>query len=208
MISANEDLRLNARMQLTGNWRTPIIVTFLHMLLTSAVSAIPKVGGFITLFISGPLYVGACMYFLRFSRDEKPDYNVLFLGFNRYVKTTGLYLWNALWISLWMLLLIVPGVIKAISYSMSFYIMADNPEVGIKEAVNISKRITMGYKSKIFSLGVSFIGWALLSALTLGVGFLWLGPYVQTTMAHFYAELKAEAVANGIFEDTVTQDPA
>ena len=115
----------------------------------------------------------------------------------------ALYLWSALWIFLWSLLLIIPGIIKAISYSMSFYILAENQQIGVREALNISKRITMGYKGRIFMLWLSFIGWAILACVTFGIGFLWLMPYIQITFANLYKELKAEAIANNRFNSSL-----
>ncbi len=86
---------------------------------------------------------------------------------------------------------------------MSFYILAENPQLGAREALNISKRITMGYKGRIFMLGLSFIGWAILACITLGIGFLWLVPYIQISFANLYKELKAEAVANNRFNSSL-----
>ena len=79
------------------------------------------------------MLVTGLIFAIRFSREEKPEVGVLFEGFNNFGPALGLYLWNALWVCLWMLLLIIPGFIKSISYSMSFYILADNPKIGVRE---------------------------------------------------------------------------
>ena len=197
MLSMNSELRLKARRQLNGNWGTPILVCFLYFVVACVASVIPALGPIISLLITGPLVIGLILFAIRFSREEKPEVGVLFEGFNNFGPALGLYLWNALWVCLWMLLLIIPGFIKSISYSMSFYILADNPKIGVRNAMNISKVITNGYKGKIFLLGLSFIGWALLACLTLGIGLLWLAPYIQVTFANFYNDLKTETVANG-----------
>ncbi len=84
----------------------------------------------------------------------------------------------------------IPGIVAALSYSQAFYILAENPGIGALEAIRISKRMMYGYKGKLFLLYLSFIGWAILSALTLGIGYLWLIPYVSTTLANFYEEVK------------------
>jgi len=91
-----------------------------------------------------------------------------------------------IFVLLWSLLLIVPGIIAAFRYSMSFYILADNPDMGIMEAINESKRMMRGNKWKFFCLNLSFIGWAILGVLTLGIGYLWLTPYIEVTMIAFY----------------------
>lgn len=197
MLPVNAELRLKARTQLKGNWGTPILACFLMFVIAMVGGVIPFLGYFISLVISGPLALGLILYFLKFSRDEKPPVSTIFEGFNNFGKALGLYLWTVLWVILWMLLLIVPGIIKAISYSMSFYILADNPNIGVKKALKLSIAITEGYKGRLFMLGLSFIGWAILAILTLGIGMLWLTPYMQATFVNFYTELKAETIANG-----------
>jgi uncharacterized membrane protein len=95
---------------------------------------------------------------------------------------------------LWMLLLIIPGIIAAISYSLTFYIIADDDTIKPMEAIDKSKQMMDGYKWKYFFLALRFLGWALLCILTLGIGFLWLIPYVQVTFAKFYDDVKANQI--------------
>jgi uncharacterized membrane protein len=99
-----------------------------------------------------------------------------------------------LFILLWTLLLIIPGIIAAISYSMTFYILADDNSIGAMDAIDKSKKMMDGYKWKCFCLGLRFLGWALLCILTLGIGFLWLMPYMQVSMAKFYDDVKANSL--------------
>jgi uncharacterized membrane protein len=99
-----------------------------------------------------------------------------------------------LFILLWTLLLIIPGIIAAISYSMTFYILADDNSIGAMDAIDKSKKMMDGYKWKYFCLGLRFLGWALLCILTLGIGFLWLMPYMQVSMAKFYDDVKANSL--------------
>ena len=91
---------------------------------------------------------------------------------------------------LWALLLIIPGIIAAIAYSQTFYILAEDDTIGSMDALRKSKEMMIGYKWKYFCLGLRFIGWALLCVLTLGIGFLWLSPYIQVSYAKFYEDLK------------------
>lgn len=199
MVAFNNELRAKAREQLKGKWGTPILVCFLYGIITGLISLVPGIGGIASLIITGPLTLGLVIFALKFSNGETAEVNTLFDGFSNFVTALGLHLWMVLWIFLWSLLLIIPGIVKSIGYSMSFYILAENPQLGAREALNISKRITMGYKGRIFMLGFSFIGWAILACLTLGIGFLWLVPYIQIAFANLYNELKAEAVANNRF---------
>jgi uncharacterized membrane protein len=86
--------------------------------------------------------------------------------------------------------LIVPGIIAAFRYSMAFYILKDHPEISPMEAIRRSKEMMVGQKWRYFVLNLSFIGWALLCILTLGIGFLWMHPYISVTNSHFYDELR------------------
>ena len=203
MVAFNNELRAKAKAQLKGKWGTPILVCFLYWLISGAISFVPGIGSIASLILAGPLSLGLVIFALKFSNEEPAEVSNLFDGFNNFISAMALYLWSALWIFLWSLLLIVPGIIKSISYSMSFYILAENPQINVREALNISKRITMGYKGRIFMLGLSFIGWAILACITLGIGFLWLVPYIQIAFANLYKELKAEAVANNRFNSSL-----
>lgn len=99
---------------------------------------------------------------------------------------------SGIYIILWMFLLIIPGIIKAYSYSMAPYIVKDNPEIGADAAIRESMKMMKGYKMKLFLLDLSFIGWAILALLTLGLGLILLEPYMYSARAVFYEELKAE----------------
>ena len=112
-----------------------------------------------------------------------------FSGFKNFGKSIGLFFWQLLWVFLWTLLFIIPGIIKSYSYCMSFYILADHPEITVREALNESKRMTQGHKMDLFILQLSFIGWGILATLTFGIGYFWLIPYMQVTMANTYKKL-------------------
>ena len=83
---------------------------------------------------------------------------------------------------------------------MQMYLLADNPNLGVKKALTISKLITNGYKWKLFVLDLSFIGWYLLGVLSLGIGFLWIGPYWSITRINAYHFIKTDALAKGIIK--------
>lgn len=205
MMSINSRLRENARIQLEGKWAKPILFGFLYIFFAAVPSLITLIGKshpyissaievLVSVLIAGPLVVGADMFALRFKRGEEPGVTVLFEGFKHFGATLGLYLWYSLWVLIWSLLFIIPGLIKSISYSMCFYVMADNPQIGIKDALNISKKITKGYKGKIFAFNLIFMAWILLAALSLGIGFFWLIPYMQISYANLFDELKNESI--------------
>ena len=98
---------------------------------------------------------------------------------------------------LWTLLFIIPGIIKAFSYAMSPYILEENPELSANEAIDRSRAMMKGHKFDLFWLYLSFIGWGFLCIFTLGIGLLWLMPYMQTAEAAFYEDVKAEYELTG-----------
>ncbi len=98
---------------------------------------------------------------------------------------------------LWTLLLIIPGIIAALGYAMTFFILADNPDMEGLSAITKSKELMRGHKWRLFCLGCRFIGWSLLGVLSLGVGFLWIVPYFQTCLTISYEDLKRQAGAAG-----------
>ena len=114
----------------------------------------------------------------------------IFEGFQNFKSAVGAYLLMLLFIFLWMLLLIIPGIIAAFSYSMTFYILADDPSISPMDAIDKSKAMMKGKKWKYFLLNLRFLGWALLCLLTFGIGFLWLIPYIQVSIAKFYDDIK------------------
>lgn len=106
-----------------------------------------------------------------------------------------------LYIFLWSLLFIIPGIIKAYSYSQTFYIKAENPNIPASRAIELSKIMMEGHKGQLFYLHLSFIGWSILSALTLNIlGIVYVFPYYYAALAFAYEEIKADAIARGIFD--------
>jgi uncharacterized membrane protein len=198
MKTENKKLMQMARESLKGNWGIAIAGFLIYFLLTSAPHMdsrvappfIVAIAGIGSLFIAGPLALGISIYTLSISRKQEIKLGQIFRGFKIYWKATGTYLLMLLFTLLWTLLLIVPGIIAAISYSMTFYILADDHSIGANEAIDMSKKMMYGYKWKYFCLCLRFLGWFLLCILTLGVGFLWLFPYIQVSIAKFYDNIK------------------
>lgn len=117
------------------------------------------------------------------------NYSDLFSQFSRLGAGFAMQFLRWLFVFLWTLLFIIPGIIASYSYSMTAYIMVDHPEYSALEAITESKKMMRGHKWRLFCLHFSFIGWYLLSALTWGIGLLWLNPYVEAANAAFYKEL-------------------
>ena len=102
----------------------------------------------------------------------------------------------------WSLLFIIPGIVKGFSYAMTPFILDEYPELTPVEAIHRSRMMMRGHKFDLFYLSLSFIGWGLLGILTLGIGYLWLTPYMSTTMASFYEDVKAQYLAGLDSADT------
>lgn len=178
---------------LNGRWGLAIGVFVLLTLPGLLAGNIPCVGPIGVLLIEGALALGAARFFLAYARRTAADVALAFSGFTLFGKTLLTYVLVSIFVLLWMLLLIIPGLIKALSYSMVWFIMADNPEIEPMEAIDRSMKMMDGRKWKYFCLQWRFFGWALLAILTLGIGFLWLVPYIQTSNAHFYEDVKRRA---------------
>lgn len=189
-MPTNRQLRGVARETLKGNWLYAVLCTLLYTAVVSVCGSIPLAG----LLVVGPLGFGMSIAFLRFVRGETSGEDLVtkpFEVFNHYGRTLGASLLVFLFVMLWSLLLIVPGIVKGLSYAMTPYILHDNPEMSARECIRQSQKMMDGYKMKFFLLQLSFIGWFLLCCITMGIGFLWLQPYIITTEAKFYEELKA-----------------
>jgi len=137
--------------------------------------------------------ISFAMIYLNLIKSIKPQIADIFKGFNVFGKATLLGILMSVFTALWSMLFVIPGIIKAISYSMAPYILAENQTMTAKEALNESKRITKGNKMNLFILGLSFIGWILLGGITLGIAFIYITPYMEATMANAYIKIKEQA---------------
>ena len=159
-------------------------------------------GSVAILLLSGPLTIGQNYFFIMnvLGRESEATLGAAFrAAFTNYGRKLGGSLWMALFIFLWTLLFFIPGIIKSFSYAMTPYILADCPNVKARDALKLSMRIMAGHKWELFVFELSFIGWALLSALTAGIlDIFYVGPYVQSATATYYLEVREEALRNGV----------
>jgi uncharacterized membrane protein len=115
-------------------------------------------------------------------------------GYMNVVKTVFI---KNIYIVLWSMLFLIPGIIKTFEYFMVEYILAENPHMDSARAIEISRQMTQGQKMDMFILGLSFIGWILLSVMSCGIGFLFLTPYMEATYAELYTVLREKAILEG-----------
>ena len=189
-IKTNSNIRLSTREQLKGNWGTAILLCLIFSIICGLPSYIPYFGGIIGILVSGPLTLGLSICFLKLVRYEHFIFENLFDGFKNFSTALIAQLLILIFVFLWSLLLLIPGIMASYRYSMVFYILCDNPEISAMEALNRSKEMMIGSKWKLFCLHLSFIGWGLLGILTLGIGYLWLTPYIYGSVANFYDNIK------------------
>lgn len=186
----NTELMQSARESLKGKWGLAIGTFIIYSLLMGAAGSIKSPASLISLLIGGPFALGAATFSLNLSRGNDARLEQIFQGFNRFSTALGAYLLMLLYVILWTLLLIIPGIIAALSYSMTFYIISDDQSIKAEDALKKSKTMMQGYKLKLFYLGLWFFLLALGCILTLGIGFFWLIPFINVSMAKFYDDIK------------------
>ena len=211
MIKKNSELLKEARESLTGRWGIAIGTFLVYIIIISSLqgggykyqSTVDSDQGFsyaysyaysftslIYLIVAGPFALGIAIFSLNLARKMEARFEQIFDGFRNFKTSFIAYLLTILFIFLWSLLLIIPGIIAALSYAMTFFIIADDESIEPMAAIDKSKKMMYGYKLQLFYLSLRFFGLALLCILTLGIGFLWLIPYTYVTMAKFYDAIK------------------
>lgn len=153
----------------------------------------------IKLLIVYPMEIGKNNFFMGIREEEKTLDSLIFIYKSGQLKNTILTMFmKGLFQFLWSLLLVIPGIIKAYEYRMIPYILSENPEISRQRAFEISKVMMKGSKWNTFVLDLSFLGWQILSGLTIGIlGIFYVNPYVQSTNAELYAYLREDALKNG-----------
>ena len=145
--------------------------------------------GAVYFFLGSVVSVGYSKFNLELTDGETPKIKTLFAYFKNWSTAVVATLLTGIFVFLWSLLFIIPGIVAAYSYAMVPYILAENPGISAKDAINESKRIMRGNRWRLFCLHFSFIGWELLCILTCGFGFIVLAPYMAAADAAFYRDL-------------------
>lgn len=169
-------------------------VLFIGIIIVAAL-----IGFVIKLLIIYPIEIGKNNFFMGIREEEKTLDSLIFVYKSGQLKNTIITMFmKGLFQTLWTLLFIIPGIIKAYEYRMIPYILSENPEISRKRAFEISKQMMKGNKWNTFVLDLSFLGWQILSGLTIGIlGIFYVNPYVQGTNAELYAYLREDALKNG-----------
>ena len=202
-MKSNQEYKNRAIASLEGKWAKAAIATLIVGLITGGLPdliSLPFSGEQLTsVSIQGiwtlltlPLGWGLAVFFLNLIREENIDYERLFDGFKDYIRIFLAEFLMGIATLIGFALFIIPGIILACGLAFTEFILKDYKEMSAMDALKCSWEMTKGHKTKIFWLGLSFIGWFILSLLTLCIGLLFLCPYYEATFAHLYEDIKAE----------------
>lgn len=196
------DYRSLARTELRGHWGEAAMFTFVYYIITGMLCGIFACTNFV-LEGSGGLWaiilLPMCWSFevaflaLHRGKDQDPfDIWHLVDGYRngQFLRILGTTLLSGVYVFLWSLLLIIPGIIKGLSYAMTPFILRDYPYLKYNNAIETSMDMMYGHKWDLFWLMLSFIGWAIVGLFTFGIGYFWLSPYIQATLVNFYEDVK------------------
>ncbi len=186
------EIKAQAKDQLKGNIGKLFVCMLINYAIGVVCGLIPGVGTIAAVIVSPPLSIGLILIYLDLSYNKSTEISRMFDGFKYFGKSIWLTILVAVFTMLWALLFYIPGIIKALSYSMAFYILAENPEMTAREALNESKAIMHGHKMDLFVLYLSFIPWLLLVIVTCGIAAIYVTPYMQLTVANFYQGIKRQ----------------
>ena len=219
MKTPNTQLMRQAADALSNRWGLAIGTFFVFTLIVGATSVVPERMTLLyatfplvwLIFVYGPMILGISTFSLAIARNDEPKFCMLFAGFKQnYWKSIGVFLLMLCFVLLGMLLLIIPGFIVAFMLGLSFYILRDNPQIGVVDALKRSRKMMNGFKMKYFLLVLTFLGIYMLCALPLAivmafnisglfipsalvsaVGFFFVLPCMQVSVAKFYEDVKA-----------------
>lgn len=213
-MQTNQYYKNAALSRLKGNWSPVVVATIVFILISVICSSSNLAGGsesgmslpvanvlamsgvsfVLAVFVIGPASVGYANSLLLMYQTGNTAVtgNMWNLTTDNYIHKMLGYLCMSVKIMLWCLLLFIPGIVMSFAYALTPYILQERPELSAWEASTRSREMMKGHKFDLFYLYLSFIGWFILSILTCGIGFIWLIPYVQMSVAAFYEDLKAE----------------
>ena len=188
------ELKSKAKEQIKGKigilFLITLIIAGVSGIVGGLLSLIPVVGSIAAALVSSAFALSIVRVYLMVIRYEEVSAKDSFSGLKDFWGAFRVSFFVGLFTFLWSLLFYIPGIIKGLSYSMAMYIYADDPSKRPLDCIKESQQITDGHKSELFVLSLSFIGWMLLGAVTFGIAYIWVGPYMSATFANAYEELR------------------
>lgn len=195
-MQSSSEYRRRAREALDGNiFGNTWLYLVLAVLVVGAVLAASAFVFIGPILLLGPLSIGLCSYTLHLVRntEQKNKVDSLLDGFRGAIGNHILVgFLVSLFTALWSLLFFIPGIIKAIAYSQSFYIAIEHPEYDANTCIAESRKMMNGHKWEYFCLQLSFLGWIIVGSLCFGIGTLWVSAYMEAANAAFYEDLKGQ----------------
>ena len=218
----SREIRSIARENLTGNWGISVGTTLVAALLGGMIAGVgsglnfnfnedtirnlpralwgillPAASfagllGLVSFIIGGTVELGYAKFLLKQHDHRELQFSDLFSQFERFGTGFAQQFLRILYVTLWTLLFIIPGIVKGFSYAMTPFILEDHPEMTASEAIKASMKLMDGHKMDLFILSLTFIGWQLLACLTMGIGFLFLNPYMNAAYAVFYRSISGQ----------------
>jgi uncharacterized membrane protein len=182
------DFRRIANEKVNAQITNSIIIYLIFFLITSV--AMPTVVG--ELVLMGPLTLGLVKYASMISKGEKVEIEVLFKGIENFVQAMLVWILKTVFTFLWSLLFLIPGLVKHYAYSMSMYLLEEDPKLDPMVAIQRSQDMMQGHKWRLFCLELSYLGWFILSAFTFGILLLWVMPKFEVARYEFYLDLKQQ----------------
>ena len=184
-------------------WKPFLVVALISFVVSFVVALVANIVGLdvetttslaesVVSFVLLPVTVGILAYILKLVRGQEYSLDDMKKYYPFFFKILVIDLLVSIFVFLWSLLLIIPGIIAALGYTMVYYILIDNEELSASEVLAESKSMMKGYKLDYFIFNLSFIGWFLLVPFTLGLLLIWLFPYVTAAEALYYDKLAAK----------------
>ena len=183
-------LMRKARTLLEPHWILSIGVCLVCGLIVALPSELNRYGEIVSFLLAGPLQLGLCFFFLNLIKGKETRFELLFEGFKPLVTVLLSYAIITVLTVVGLVLLVIPGIVVALGFSMTYYIIAEDPEISFQAALEQSWKLTDGYKMELLELNLRFIPWYLLGVLCLIVGVLAVIPWYNTTLALYYEDLK------------------
>ena len=191
------ELKAAAKEQIKGKigilFVISLIMTVISGIAGALLSLIPGGSIVVAVIITPAFALSMTRVYLGLINGVQPKAGDAFSGFDDFWAAFKVSFLTSLYVYLWSLLFVIPGIVKAFSYSMAGYILAENKGKSARECINESKAMTDGHKMDLFVLSLSFIGWGLLCSITFGIAAIWVAPYIQATFANAYKSLKPAA---------------
>ena len=189
-------LMQKARTLLVPHWVLSIGVCLVYGLAVAVPAELNSYGEMLSFLLAGPLQLGLCFFFLNLVRGEETRFELLFEGFKPLLTVLLSYAIIAALTIVGLILLIVPGIIVALGFSMTYYVIADDPEITFQVALEQSWKLTDGYKMELLVLNLRFIPWYIIGLLCLIVGVFAVIPWHNTTLALYYEHLKEQQLSS------------